>query len=407
MRSREIFLLPFGFEVVTAEFLDYTFHREKSAAFVHADSFISPIRLFHVSWGMESSSTASPGAIGPDFVTDENLSEGNAIEAPPLRPKKRWGDFVIPKKRNDDEEGDNTDPYADSESDADSVQSGDLSDGEISPPKSARPRTAIDACDDEQREPKRFDPGDFDSEYKLDTSKEKYVKKFFTTHLSDERINASVLDNHPVPANNFLNPPEVDAYIEDLVNDKRAFKFLKLQDQALKHVQRKVSRCLGPLAEIWEELDGAQEGDKSGKSIQKVAELVEKTILMIGQVNTACLYERRLTWLAKLFKSVANAKTIIKDHNDEFDKEVKLFGADFYSVLDRKAKNRKRAREMAKEMRPAKRARPFQEGPSGGTSISSKPRGSTTWRANKPGQQKGDKPAFKTSKANKPFKARR
>ena len=215
-----------------------------------------------------------------------------------------------------------------------------------------------------------------------------------------------MLDNHPVPANNFLNPPEVDAYIEDLVNDKRAFKFLKLQDQALKHVQRKVSRCLGPLAEIWEELDGAQEGDKSGKSIQEVTELVEKTILMIGQVNTACLYERRLTWLAKLFKSVANAKTIIKDHNDEFDKEVKLFGADFYSVLDRKAKNRKRAREMAKEMRPAKRARPFQEGPSGGTSISSKPRGSTTWRANKPGQQKGDKPAFKTSKANKPFKAR-
>ena len=35
---------------------------------------------------------------------------------------KRWGDFVIPEKRNDDEEWDNTDPYADSESDADSVQ---------------------------------------------------------------------------------------------------------------------------------------------------------------------------------------------------------------------------------------------------------------------------------------------
>ena len=59
MRSREIFLLPFGFEVVTAEFLDYTFHREKAAAFVHADSFISPIRLFHVSWGMESSVATS------------------------------------------------------------------------------------------------------------------------------------------------------------------------------------------------------------------------------------------------------------------------------------------------------------------------------------------------------------
>ena len=55
--------------------LDYFFHCVKFAALGHADSFVSPIRLFHESWGMESSSTASPGAIGLDFVTDEILSE--------------------------------------------------------------------------------------------------------------------------------------------------------------------------------------------------------------------------------------------------------------------------------------------------------------------------------------------
>ena len=75
--------------------------------------------------------------------------------------------------------------------------------------------------------------------------------------------------------------------LKTLSMTKRALKFLKLQDQALKHVQRKVSRCL--LAEIWEGLDGTQDGDKSIKSIQEVTELVEKTILMIGQVNTACI----------------------------------------------------------------------------------------------------------------------
>ena len=39
---------------------------------------------------------------------------------------------------------------------------------------SKRPRTTIHTCDDhddEHCEPKRFDPGDFDSEYKLDNSK--------------------------------------------------------------------------------------------------------------------------------------------------------------------------------------------------------------------------------------------
>ena len=79
---------------------------------------------------MKSSSTASPGAIGLDFVADEILSEGNANEAPPLR-LKIDGAISHTKKRNDDEEGDNTEPYADSESDGDSVQSDDMSDGEI------------------------------------------------------------------------------------------------------------------------------------------------------------------------------------------------------------------------------------------------------------------------------------
>ncbi|KAJ8319367.1 LOW QUALITY PROTEIN: hypothetical protein KUTeg_004458 [Tegillarca granosa] len=69
----------------------------------------------------------------------------------------------------------------------------------------------------------------------LDDSKEKYAKKFFNTHLSDERVNLTVLDSHPVPNNKFLKPPDIDDYIEDLVGDKKSFSLIKLQDQALKH----------------------------------------------------------------------------------------------------------------------------------------------------------------------------
>lgn len=108
------------------------FHCVKFAALGHADSFVSPIRLFHESWGMESSSTASPGAICLDFVTDEILSEGNANEAPPSR-FKIDGAISHSKKRKI------TDPYADSESDGDSVQSDDMSDGEIYQKNYARP----------------------------------------------------------------------------------------------------------------------------------------------------------------------------------------------------------------------------------------------------------------------------
>jgi hypothetical protein len=47
--------------------------------------------------------------------------------------RRKEGRFSYPlKKTNGDEEGENTDPYADSESDTDLVQSGELSDGERS-----------------------------------------------------------------------------------------------------------------------------------------------------------------------------------------------------------------------------------------------------------------------------------
>ena len=104
-------------------------------------------------------------------------------------------------------------------------------------------------------------------------------------HLTDEKINTTTLDESPVPANGFLTPPDVDDYVEDIINDKRSIKFLKMQDQALKNVQRKVSRCLGPLSQIWDELDK----ESSTTNIEQVTELIEKTVVLLGQVNTTCL----------------------------------------------------------------------------------------------------------------------
>lgn len=79
------------------------------------------------------------------------------------------------------------------------------------------------------REPKRFDPGDFDSEYKLNVSKEIVCK--------DDRLNASVIEKHLIPPSIAFCLSEEGTYTEDLVNDKRAFKVLKIQDQALKHLK--------------------------------------------------------------------------------------------------------------------------------------------------------------------------
>ena len=88
--------------------------------------------------------------------------------------------------------------------------------------------------------------------------------------------------------------------------------------------------------------------ESSAMNIEQMAELIEKTVVLLGQVNTTCLYERRVNWLAKIFKSVGTAKQVIKDHAEDFD-NTKLLGRDMYDVLDKKAKNRKRARDLARD----------------------------------------------------------
>jgi hypothetical protein len=59
--------------------------------------------------------------------------------------------------------------------------------------------------------------------------------------VADDVIQAQVLKTSPVPGNAFLSPPDADEYIEDMVNDNRALWFLKLQDQSLRHVQKKLA----------------------------------------------------------------------------------------------------------------------------------------------------------------------
>lgn len=92
-----------------------------------------------------------------------------------------------------------------------------------------------------------------------------------------------------------------------------------------------------------------------------------------------------------LCRSLANAKTIIKDYNENFDKEKnKLFGQKIYSVLNRKAKNRTRARETAKEMIPAK-SQPVKALPSSLEDQQSQPK--ERWQASLLKQKKPTNPS--------------
>jgi hypothetical protein len=49
-----------------------------------------------------------------------------------------------------------------------------------------------------------------------------------------------------------------------------------------------------------------------------IKELIDKTILMVGQANTTCLYERRLNFLGKIMSSAKKAKMALKENESEF-----------------------------------------------------------------------------------------
>nr|XP_034313074.1 uncharacterized protein LOC117684547 [Crassostrea gigas] len=170
-----------------------------------------------------------------------------------------------------------SDPYED-----DNSEEGEIDDFTYKSPLS-RTLEPKEADSDDELDAKRFDPLNDETEYLLDKSKANYAKKYFKLHLTEEKIRSCILEDAPIPGNEFLNPPEIDDYIEDLVADHKSMKFLKMHDSSLKFVQKRVAHCMGPVSRIWE--DKAHKGHTSTMDIEDVVKLLEKTILMIGQVN--------------------------------------------------------------------------------------------------------------------------
>ncbi|CAC5412590.1 unnamed protein product [Mytilus coruscus] len=119
---------------------------------------------------------------------------------------------------------------------------------------------------------------------------------------------------------------------------------------SLKFIQKKLALIMGPLFKMWREMDGANQGKETSEMfITEVLNLIERTVLLVEQVNVACLYERRINFMAKILKGMKQDKQTLS-HNQSMLTESgeALFGDNFYNVLDKKSKIRKRAKEMAK-----------------------------------------------------------
>lgn len=169
-------------------------------------------------------------------------------------------DYKIPKKArmskydyrelSDEECSDSTDPYAlhTSEDEFSGLEGeGDLSTSQPQAGTSTSHRSEAhrkcEAVSDEESDYERFDPLDKSSDYVMTGSMERYVIRHFTTYLNENRIKDKVLEDAPVPENEIFNPPNIDDFIEDLIGNRKAWRFMKLHDNSLnlKFIQKKVA----------------------------------------------------------------------------------------------------------------------------------------------------------------------
>jgi hypothetical protein len=70
---------------------------------------------------------------------------------------------------------------------------------------------------------------------------------------------------------------------------------------------------MGPLSNIWNEMNKTHDDNTSRMEIEEIAHLMKEKYLMIGQVNIECLYERRQNFLAKILKSIKKAKSMLRE----------------------------------------------------------------------------------------------
>ena len=261
------------------------------------------------------------------------------------------------------------DHYAEFESDNSGSE-----DGEISDQSSSRPSG-------------RYDPTEEDKPQKLGGGMRDYVYKHFTRHIKDDVIKDKILKENPVPQNSIFTAPQLDEFVEELVSDKKAIMYTKIHDGSIKFIQKRIGQVMGPLTKIWKVVDEGVNGNADAQpsmGIDELLKLIEMTILLLGQANVACLYERRLNVLAKIFGDAKKARKSIFANEAAFTNTIqsKLLGDDYYKVLEKHSKSKKRAREISESIttRPAKRRnldndnyrernnysqrRPFRSGPS-------------------------------------------
>lgn len=294
-----------------------------------------------------------------DLSADENAGKDMCTRDRPGLAKLPRG-YVIPKKKkkktkNVSDSADSCDSSStsasdtsssndtDSETESDSDSRNSKRKKKNTEPRSKASTAKADATEVDNYE--MFDPlkAQQDDLTELTPDMEKYICKHFNKHVKEDAIQTSVLDDNPVPDMKALKVPELDEYMEELA----LHKSVKQTDKYFKRVQKKIVSIMGPLVTLWRKLHDARVATDETLDIFDILKNLEQVVLLVGQANSTTLYHRRVNALTSVLKNQKKAQKTISKHEKTLNKSKKsLFGKRFYKTLERKAKLKRKAKDL-------------------------------------------------------------
>ena len=188
----------------------------------------------------------------------------------------------------------------------------------------------------------------------------------------------------PRPEN--LDPvKKLDDYLQELLKQKKKPQDIAI-DNTLEKVKDKVLDIMGPLSKLWVMVEQVSSGSASGSSstveMDTVLELLEKTVLLIGQCNNTITYERRKNVLLGVTgTSSPQVASVLKEKAAYLQKhDQALFGKNFRGHLMESLKVKKQSIKAITEVsKSTNRKSPFREGPS---FYQGRPNGRQKFRSN-------------------------
>ena len=214
--------------------------------------------------------------------------------------------------------------------------------------------------------PKKFEviSEEKENEWLMTEDMAQFVKKYFNTYVKETDLHSSIMKENPVPSN-MTGPAKLDNYLRSLLEEQKKQSCILVDKSQIK-LQQKIINVMGPLGKAWSLLQNALSGSSDRVEVHMgyLNELLEQSILLIGQINNSVNYNRRVNILSHVVKE-SSVKQLLKDKSELLSQgHDELFGPKFKEDWYSGMKTKQKCQDLLKKEQKPYHRPPFRGSPS-------------------------------------------